>query len=153
MYQKGVFWQGQRQDFPAVGIVIYEEKITYWKHGELNYLFYSYTKYSFYLSQLIVHYAPHETRLSQEELAFLAVGGTKKDGKAFVILPLKVLSNENWGGSKLVSINPFWWTVLPASVLFRAPKDTITRRAKMFSASLVHFDTLSQPVGLVAAKY
>jgi hypothetical protein len=37
----------------------------------------------------------YETRISQEELAFLAVGGTKKDGKAFIILPLKVLTNEN----------------------------------------------------------
>ncbi len=83
MYQKGLFWQGQRQVFPSVDIVIYEEKITYWRHGELNYLFFSYTKYSYYLSQLTVsvHYAPHETRISQEELAFLAVGGTKKDAK------------------------------------------------------------------------
>ncbi len=32
---------------------------------------------------------------------------------------------------------------MPASVLFRAPLDTITRRAKTFSASLVHFDTVT----------
>jgi hypothetical protein len=32
-------------------------------------------------------------------------------------------------------------TVLPARVLFRAPMDTITRRAKTFPVSLAHFDT------------
>ncbi len=44
--------------------------------------------------------------------------------------------------TEVASIDPFWWTVLPASVLFRAPMDTITRGAKTFSASLAHFDTV-----------
>ncbi len=52
------------------------------------------------------------------------------------------------GGSKLVSINPLWCTLLLASVLYLAPMDTITRRAKTFSTSLAHL-TLSQHVGLV----
>ncbi len=40
---------------------------------------------------------------------------------------LKVLSSGNWGGSKWVSIDPIWQTVWPASVLYLAPMDTITR--------------------------
>ncbi len=55
---------------------------------------------------------------------------------------LKVMANENWGGSKLVSVDLFWWTVLLASVLFKAPIDTITRGAKTFSASLANFGTV-----------
>ncbi len=42
---------------------------------------------------------------------------------------LKVLSSGNWGGSKLVSIEPQWKSVLPASVVYHAPRDTITRGA------------------------
>jgi hypothetical protein len=66
-------------------------------------------------------------------------------------LGLKVLSNENWGKSKLVSFDPFWWTVLPlpASILFRAPMDTLTKRAKTPFQVLQHILTLSQPVGFV----
>ncbi len=62
--------------------------------------------------------------------------------KISVTSSLKVLANENWGGSKLDSIDPFWWTVLLASVFFRAPMDTITRGAETFSASLAHFDNV-----------
>ncbi len=64
-------------------------------------------------------------------------------GQHFMLISsLKVLSNENRGGSKLVLIALFLLTVRPESVLFRAPMDTITRGAFTFSASFVHFDAI-----------
>jgi hypothetical protein len=61
---------------------------------------------------------------------------------------LKVLSSGNWGGSKLVSIEPQWKSVLPASVVYHAPRDTITRGALTFLAAVVLFDAI--PTGWVS---
>ncbi len=61
---------------------------------------------------------------------------------------LKVLSSGNWGGSKLVSIEPQWKSVLPASVVYHAPRDTITRGALKFLAAVVLFDAI--PTGWVS---
>ncbi len=63
-------------------------------------------------------------------------------------IPLKVLSSRNWGGSKLVSIEPQWKSVLPASVVYHAPRDTITRGALTFLAAVVLFDAI--PTGWVS---
>ena len=54
------------------------------------------------------------------------------------------MPTENWGGSKLVLVDQLW-QVLPASVLFRAPMDTITRVSQTFSAALVLFDAIPTP--------
>ncbi len=42
----------------------------------------------------------------------------------------------------MVTIDPFLYTLLPASVLYLAPRDTITRGALTFSAALVLFDAI-----------
>ncbi len=66
----------------------------------------------------------------------------------FNICSLKVLSSRKWGGSKLVSIEPQWKSVLPASVVYHAPRDTITRGALTFLAAVVLFDAI--PAGWVS---
>ncbi len=65
-----------------------------------------------------------------------------KSVSEFFLRRLKVLSSGNWGGSKLVSIQPQWKSVLPASVLYHAPRDTTTRGAKTYLAAVVLFDAI-----------
>ncbi len=52
-----------------------------------------------------------------------------RGGCTIPLFQLKVLSSGNWGGSKLVLIEPQWKSVLPASVVYHAPRDTIMRGA------------------------
>ncbi len=64
----------------------------------------------------------------QKVLSMVPWRKNDEENKAFVVF-LKVLSSGNWGGSKLVSIEPQWKSGLPASVVYHAPRDTITRGA------------------------